>query len=240
MNLPERSAQFPQQIESMFGAIAPRYDFLNRVLSFGQDIYWRKKAVAVLAPSKDGCYLDVATGTADLAIEIAKCRVRKVYGVDFCIPMLNLGMNKVKRKNRKDDIAFIAGCGEALPFADNLFDGTSVAFGLRNFSSPENGLKEMIRILKPKGRIVVLEFSMPENIFLKWIYKSYFDIILPIFGRMVSKHDSAYKYLPESVSHFPQRKEFAEMMEFAGFKQVGFQNLTFGIVTLYTGVKNDC
>jgi len=238
MNLPDRSAQFSQQSESMFGAIAPRYDLLNRVLSFGQDIYWRKKAIDSLAPLKECCYLDVATGTADLALEIAKRRHCKVYGVDFCTPMLNLGMQKVKRKHREKTISLVAGCGEALPFGDDLFDGTCIAFGLRNFSSPENGLKEMMRILRPKGRMVVLEFSMPENMLLKWIYKSYFDIILPVFGRFVSRHESAYKYLPESVSQFPQREGFTQMMELAGFKQVSFQNLTFGIVTLYTGVKS--
>ena len=238
MKSPERSDQFSQQIESMFSSIAPRYDILNRILSFGQDIYWRKKATHALAPLKKGKYLDLATGTADLALEIVRRKACKVYGVDFCLPMLSLATNKIQQKNRSDDINLIAGSGESLPFADNYFDGTSIAFGLRNFSSPEKGLKEMVRTLKPAGRMVILEFSMPESVILKWIYKFYFDIILPIFGRMVSKHDSAYNYLPESVSLFPQRRELALMIETAGFKQVNFKDLTFGIVTLYTGVKN--
>ncbi|QPJ65909.1 MAG: bifunctional demethylmenaquinone methyltransferase/2-methoxy-6-polyprenyl-1,4-benzoquinol methylase UbiE [Candidatus Nitrohelix vancouverensis] len=238
MTLTDRTSLFAQQIESMFGAIAPRYDFLNRLLSCGQDIYWRRKAVDLLEPEDDACYLDLATGTADLALEIKvrrKSRAR-VIGADFCHPMLQLG--QVKARKESVDIALVGASGDALPFADASFSGVAIAFGIRNFAEPEKGLSEILRVLKDRGKLVVLEFSLPDHPFLKWAYQFYFVRVLPLIGRLISRHGAAYSYLPESVLRFPQRGRFVEMMEAQGFREVAFRNLTFGIVSLYWGRKH--
>jgi len=236
----DRVPEFSRQIQSMFGAVAPKYDFLNRLLSAGRDQYWRKAAVDLLAPEKGERFLDVATGTADIALEIASRHPSqiKVMGVDFSGPMLKLGWEKVIEKNLEKAITLQKGCGQSLPFARESFHGVITSFGLRNFSDPGLALTEMHRVLKHKGKVVILEFSHPTNRILGWCYQLYFHLLLPQVGKLFSRHESAYDYLPQSVSKFPMRKELALLMERSGFQCVTHRDLTFGIVTLYHGIKN--
>lgn len=236
----DRVPDFPRQIQSMFGAVAPKYDFLNRMLSAGRDQYWRKTAVDLLAPNKGERFLDIATGTADIALEIASRYPSelKVMGIDFSGPMLKLGQKKVAERHLQSTIILQKACAESLPFAENSFHGAISAFGLRNFSDTQRALKEMHRILKPGGRFVILEFSHPPNPVLGWAYQSYFHFILPQVGRFFSQHKSAYNYLPESVANFPTRAGLTHLMNQSGFQHTTWQDLTFGIVTLYHGIKN--
>ena len=239
INLQE-SVGFSNQIRKMFDSLAPRYDFLNRLLSLGIDQYWRKKAVSLLHPENGGRFLDVATGTCDVVMEIA-CRVpsgTKSFGIDFSRPMLLLGQSKLRKEGRAEQVRLQQGCGQNLPFANDSFDGSICAFGIRNFSDPLQGLKEMQRVLKPNGQGVILEFSYPKASILKKCYQLYFEFVLPLMGRWVSGHGRAYSYLPDSVSRFPIRQDFVELMGNAGFGDIRFKDLSFGIVTVYRGVKN--
>lgn len=228
------------QIQAMFNAVAPRYDFLNRLLSAGYDRYWRKVAVNQFGSVSNKTYLDVATGTADIALEMAKRHPKpsKIIGMDFSLSMLTLGNKKIATKNLSEGITLIPGSAENIPLRDHTFDGVITAFGVRNFSDAKRGLREMHRILKPNGKIVVLEFSFPKNGLMQSLYRFYFEKILPLTGRIISGHKSAYSYLPASVAHFPQGKAFNEILESSGFKNVSFKPLTLGIVTLYTGIKS--
>lgn len=235
----EKTPEFSHQIQSMFGAVAPKYDLLNRLLSAGRDQYWRKVAVDLLAPKQGERFLDLATGTGDIALEIASRHPSKikVMGIDFSGPMLELGQRKIKSKNLEASIPLQKGCGESLPFADDSFHGVITAFGIRNFSNPERSLREIHRVTKNDGRIIILEFSHPSNAILGAMYKLYFHFLLPQVGKFFSRHNNAYHYLPQSVSQFPMRANFALLMETAGFKDVTYSDLTFGIVTLYQGKK---
>ncbi|MFQ5717807.1 MAG: bifunctional demethylmenaquinone methyltransferase/2-methoxy-6-polyprenyl-1,4-benzoquinol methylase UbiE [Nitrospinales bacterium] len=235
----EQPSSFSKEIQAMFTAIAPRYDFLNGALSFGRDRYWREFAVDALAPQAGERFLDVATGTADVALEIASRHPTsiKVSGVDFSRRMLQLGQRKVCGKNLDSAIGLQSGNAENLPFADNSFHGAICAFGVRNFADVRQGLSEMWRTLKPGGKAVILEFSMPRNFAFKWVYRFYFGFVLPFIGRIISGHQIAYSYLPRSVSDFPGPSEFREMMEESGFKNVTSKDLTFGIATVYAGLK---
>ncbi|MFQ5445040.1 MAG: bifunctional demethylmenaquinone methyltransferase/2-methoxy-6-polyprenyl-1,4-benzoquinol methylase UbiE, partial [Nitrospinales bacterium] len=233
-------AVFSSQIRKMFTAIAPNYDLLNRLLSFGRDVYWRKTAVGILNPQPGQRILDVATGTGDVALEIASRGQGQVQvvGVDFSHRMLEIGRKKIRKRNLEQVIDLQSGDGESLAFSDQSVDGVICAFGVRNFSDVEKGLAEMRRVLKSKGKVVILEFSLPKNILLRYIYKTYFHVLLPRVGRMISGHKSAYGYLPASVSKFPDRMKFAEMMSQSGFSCVTHRDMTFGIVTIYTGIRN--
>jgi demethylmenaquinone methyltransferase/2-methoxy-6-polyprenyl-1,4-benzoquinol methylase len=237
----EKSPDFSRQIQSMFGAVAPKYDFLNWLLSAGRDQYWRKVAVNLLAPNHGERFLDLATGTGDIALEIASRHPSKVkvMGIDFSGPMLKLGQQKIKSKNLEASISLQKGCGESLPFADDSFHGVITAFGIRNFSNPQRSLMEMHRVTKNNGKLVILEFSHPSNAILGAMYQFYFHFLLPLVGKIISRHNSAYHYLPQSVAQFPMRAEFALLMKKAGFKDVAHRDLTFGIVTLYQGKKYD-
>ena len=228
------------QIQAMFNAVAPRYDFLNRILSFGYDRYWRKVAVNQFGNISNKTFLDVATGTADIALEIAKRHpsALQVIGMDFSQSMLKLGSNKINENNLEKEILLIPASAENIPLKDEIFDGAITAFGVRNFSDAQKGLLEMYRVLKPNGKIVILEFSFPQYRLLQWLYRLYFEKILPITGRIISGHKTAYSYLPVSVANFPQGEAFKEILENSGFKKVSFKTLTLGIVTLYTGIKN--
>lgn len=238
MHLMEDTTAFSRQIQNMFTAIAPRYDFLNRILSVGQDRYWRKRAVDKLAPAASERILDIATGTGDMAIEIASRNLSvHISGIDFNCRMLDLGRSKIKENGHDRVISFQIGSGECLPFADQSFDGAVCAFGIRNFADVKLGLREFHRILKPGGRAVILEFSMPTNPVLGWVYNRYFDLVLPKVGNLVSGHNNAYSYLPESVADFPGQKEFVSWIEEAGFQKVSFKELTFGIVSIYYGYR---
>ena len=234
----EDTTTFTLQNREMFTAIAPRYDFLNWLLSVGQDKYWRKQAVDLLDPIRRDHILDVATGTCDIVIEIAKRNLAvRIFGIDFSQRMLELGKAKVFRSNYDKSISFQIGSGEHLPFANESFDGVVCAFGIRNFANVKRGLREFYRVLKPGGRIVILEFSVPQNQFLNAVYECYFNFILPKIGNLVSGHSNAYTYLPESVAHFPNQKIFIEWIEKTGFKKVSFEELTFGIVSIHRGFK---
>ena len=229
---------FTLHTREMFTSIAPRYDFLNRLLSVGQDKYWRKRAVDLLDPMRTDHILDVATGTCDMVIEIARRnRSVRIFGIDFSQRMLDLGRTKVTQSNYNKSISFQIGSGEYLPFANESFDGVICAFGIRNFANVQMGLREFYRVLKPSGRIVILEFSVPQNQFLNTVYKCYFNLILPKIGNFISGHSNAYTYLPESVANFPNQKKFVEWIEKTGFKKVSFVELTFGIVSIHRGFK---
>lgn len=238
----EQVPDFSRQIQNMFGAVAPKYDFLNRLLSAGRDQHWRKTAVDLLSPQRGERFLDVATGTADIALEIASRHPSelKVMGIDFSGPMLELGQKKVADKQLERTITLQKGCGQSLPFSDRCFQGVISAFGLRNFSDPQRALNEMHRVLQDDGKIVILEFSHPPNPVLEWGYLFYFHFLLPQVGKFFSHHKSAYDYLPQSVAKFPMRGDLALLMEQSGFRNVTHQDLTFGIVTLYHGIKNEC
>ena len=228
------------QIQAMFNAVAPRYDFLNRILSIGYDRYWRKIAVNQFGNISNKTFLDVATGTADIALEIAKRKpsALQVIGMDFSQSMLKLGSNKINKNNLVKEIPLIPASAENIPLKDQIFDGAITAFGVRNFSDAQKGLLEMYRVLKPNGKIVVLEFSFPKYRLLQWLYRFYFEKILPILGKKISGHKTAYSYLPESVLRFPKEEAFKKFLINSGFKKVSLQSFTLGIVTLYFGIKN--
>jgi len=237
----EDPLSFTRRVQKMFSDIAPRYDFLNAFLSCGRDRYWRKKAVNELSPKSGEILLDLATGTGDIALEIARRPSSgkfRVLGADFSLTMLALASKKIRASGLQNVISLHAGAAEFLPYRDNSFDGVVTAFGVRNFSDVENGLKEMRRVIKLRGKLVILEFSFPTNAMLKLGYRLYFDLLLPLVGKVVSGHSNAYEYLAQSVSDFPERNDFARIIEQAGFHNVKYRDLTFGIVTLYTGFKN--
>ncbi len=232
---------FSSGVQRMFSDIAPRYDFLNAFLSCRRDRYWRQEAVNELSPKSGESLLDIATGTGDIALETARrdgSGKIKVVGVDFSLNMLVLAAKKIRARGRQNVIGLNAGAAEFLPYRDNSFDGAITAFGVRNFSDVEKGLKEMRRVLRFGGKLVILEFSFPTNAMLKLTYRLYFDLLLPLIGKVVSGHSNAYAYLARSVSDFPERSDFARIIEQAGFHDVKYRDLTFGIVTLYTGYKN--
>ena len=234
----EDTTAFTLQTREMFTSIAPRYDFLNRLLSVGQDKYWRQRAIDLLDPMGKERILDVATGTGDMAIEVAKRNLSvQIFGIDFSQRMLDLGRIKIARNGYNQAVSLQIGSGECLPFADESFDGVICAFGIRNFADVQLGLREFFRVLKPGGRVVVLEFSIPQNQFLKTAYEWYFNIILPKIGNIISGHSNAYSYLPESVANFPSQKKFIKWIEKIGFKKVSFSELTFGIVSIHRGYK---
>jgi demethylmenaquinone methyltransferase / 2-methoxy-6-polyprenyl-1,4-benzoquinol methylase len=227
-------------IRDMFNAVAPRYDFLNGLLSAGFDKYWRKAAVDELEPIANHVYLDVATGTADIALELAlrQSSPSHIIGVDFSKTMLELGNEKVAARGRESSIQLLPGAAENLPLKNDSFDGAISAFGARNFANLNHGIREIHRVLKPQGKIVILEFSFPQNGLLQWFYRQYFGKVLPVLGRMISRHKSAYSYLPDSVEGFPKGEAFVSILKENGFESVGFKELTFGITTIYTGLKH--
>ena len=227
-----------KQIRTMFNTIAPRYDLLNRLLSLGIDRYWRKRAVSNLTIPTEALILDLATGTCDVALEIASQTPETVtiIGEDFTQGMLVLGKKKVEDAGLSNRIQLVNAPCESIPHPDNIFDGATISFGIRNVVDREEGLREICRVLKPSARLVVLEFSIPQNRFFNAIYHFYFKRLLPAIGGLVSKR-SAYEYLPASVLEFPSRDEFASMMKRAGFASVTITDMTFGIVSLYVGTK---
>jgi demethylmenaquinone methyltransferase / 2-methoxy-6-polyprenyl-1,4-benzoquinol methylase len=227
-------------IQDMFNAVAPRYDFLNGLLSAGIDKYWRKIAVNELEPLSKGVFLDVATGTADIALEISSRAPSpaRIVGVDFSTTMLELGKDKVKAKNKQAEIQLFPGAAEHLPLKDDSFDGAISAFGARNFANLNQGISEIHRVLKPGGKIVILDFSFPQNGFLQWLYRLYFGNILPIMGRWISGHKNAYSYLPDSVEGFPKGEDFTSILIENGFESTSFRMLTFGITSVYVGLKH--
>lgn len=227
-----------EQIADMFDSISPRYDLLNRLLSGGIDIYWRKKAIRKLAPARPQLMLDIATGTADLAIEALSLNPQKIIGVDISEGMLSFGRKKLEKMGLQNKIELRKGDSEALLFDDNTFDAAMVSFGVRNFENLDKGLADICRVLKPGGMLMVLEFSQPTAFPIKQLYEFYSLHILPRIGKVISKDTSAYDYLPESVKAFPYGMTFLQHMQGAGFSETQCEPLTFGICSIYTGKKS--
>jgi len=221
----------------MFNNIAPKYDLLNHVLSLGIDRGWRKKAVNLLKDEKHEVMLDVATGTADFAIAACSLHPKKIEGIDIAEKMLDAGRKKIKKLGLENVISLSRADSEKLPFPDNTFDAITVGFGVRNFENLERGLGEMFRVLKPGGTSLVLEFSNPVAFPVKQVYQLYFNHLLPLIGRIVSRDHAAYSYLPESVKAFPSGKNFLSIYEKVGFIRVSCMPLTFGIASIYIGKK---
>lgn len=226
-----------EQVALMFNSISGRYDFLNHFLSLGIDKRWRKKAVKILAASKPGLVLDVATGTADFAIQALDAGPLNVVGVDISEGMLAVGRKKLEEKGLTRKIELRLADSENLPFPDNNFDAVTVGFGVRNFEDLKKGLREINRVLKPGGQLIVLEFSRPARFPFKQVYNLYFKFILPKIGRLVSRDKSAYTYLPESVEAFPDGEKFLAILQETGFKNTACTALTFGVSSIYTAQK---
>ncbi|MEO1051690.1 MAG: bifunctional demethylmenaquinone methyltransferase/2-methoxy-6-polyprenyl-1,4-benzoquinol methylase UbiE [Bacteroidota bacterium] len=233
----DKSAGKKQQVEEMFDNISKKYDLLNHVLSLGIDIRWRKKAIKLLKKDNPKQILDVATGTADFAIESLSLQPDKVIGVDISEGMLDMGREKIKKRGLDQKIELHRGDSERLPFDDNNFDAVIVSFGVRNFENLEKGLADMLRVIRPGGKAVIIEFSKPKKFPFKQIYNFYFKAILPKIGRSISKDSSAYTYLPESVESFPEGGRFLEILKKVGFKNSSCIPLTFGISSIYIGEK---
>ena len=226
------------QVAEMFNNIAGRYDFLNHFLSMGIDKGWRKKAIAEVAAIKPKNILDVATGTGDMAIAAGlTIKPNSITGLDIADQMLEVGRGKIAAKNLSQMIKLQTGDSESMPFGTGEFDVVMCAYGVRNFEHLEKGLTEMCRVLRPGGKVVILEFSQPTGFPIKHLFGFYFRFILPALGKLVSKHSRAYTYLPESVLAFPEGKKFCEILEASGFKSAKARPLTFGITTLYTAIK---
>ena len=229
----------PDRIAGMFDAIAPRYDLLNRLLSAGIDRYWRKRAIDALALTGREVLVDVATGTADVALEACAprrgaARAARVVGVDFAGAMLALGVGKVRGAGEERHVVLVQGDAMRLPVADRSADAVTIAFGIRNVHTPAVACGEMARVLKPGGRLAILEFGVPRVPGLAWLYQWYFRAVLPRVGSLVSGHTAAYSYLPASVGTFTPPADFVRMLEQAGFTAVRADPLTIGIVYLYT------
>jgi demethylmenaquinone methyltransferase/2-methoxy-6-polyprenyl-1,4-benzoquinol methylase len=221
----------------MFNRIARTYDFLNHFLSAGIDRRWRKQAVKILAGANPQQILDVACGTADFAMEITKLSPQKIIGIDLSENMLAIGREKIRKKNLAHKIELLQGDCQALPFNENNFDAVVVGFGVRNFMNPLKGLQEMQRVLKPGGKLVVLEFSRPGNIVVSKLFNFYFRKFCPFIGGVISGDKKAYRYLQVSVENFPDGEKFLSLMEAAGLARAFQRKLTFGIVSIYCGTK---
>jgi demethylmenaquinone methyltransferase/2-methoxy-6-polyprenyl-1,4-benzoquinol methylase len=227
-----------QQVAAMFDNIAFRYDFLNRFLSGGIDVVWRKKAITELKEINPRYILDVATGTADVAIMMSKYLApQKIIGIDISNGMLNLGRQKIAKAMLNDRIELQTGDSETINFPAQSFDAVTVAFGVRNFENLRKGLQEMLRVLKPGGKLVVLEFSKPRTTGFKGLYKFYMNLVAPGIGKLVSKNREAYQYLNDSVQAFPEGKDFVNILQETGYTDTYFKTLSLGICTIYCGKK---
>lgn len=226
------------QVERMFNDIAGNYDMLNRSMSMGIDQRWRKKALKKLKSSAPKLMLDVATGTGDVAIMASRLlHPQKIHGIDISEGMLEIGKKKVADAGLNNVIELSKGDSETINFNNNTFDAATVAFGVRNFQSLENGLSEILRVLKPGGKLIVLEFSKPTSPIYKPFYRLYMKTVCPALAKLFSKNKAAYKYLDESISHFPEGKNFTSIMEKVGFKNLSIHKMTFGICSIYSGEK---
>ena len=225
-------------IAAMFDRISPHYDRLNHGLSLNIDKLWRRKTAKIVAKSQPQAILDLATGTADLAIALARHNPQAhITGVDFSEKMLAIGRAKVKKQHLESQIELLQGDAASLPFGDDSFDAVTCAFGVRNFELLDKGLSEIGRVLKPDGQAFILEFSMPKTFPVKQLYSFYFRHILPKIGKWVSKEGGAYAYLPKSVEHFPKPDDFMQLLAENDLGNVKVRSLTFGIAMLYSAVK---
>jgi demethylmenaquinone methyltransferase/2-methoxy-6-polyprenyl-1,4-benzoquinol methylase len=226
-----------EQVAQMFDTISGNYDGLNRVISFGIDIKWRKKVLKLVSDKNPKIVLDIATGTGDLAILMTNTNAEKIIGLDISAGMLEVGRNKIKAKNLSDKIEMILADSENMPFEDNTFDAITVAFGVRNFENLEKGLAEILRVLKPNGIFVILETSVPDKTPYKQGYTFYSRNILPLIGKLFSKDNSAYQYLSESASVFPYGEVLNNILRKIGFIEVKAMPQTFGVATIYSASK---
>lgn len=226
-----------QQVTQMFDSISGNYDGLNRVISFGIDIKWRQRVVAILKLKQPKTILDIATGTGDLAINLVETGAKKIVGLDISPGMLEVGKKKVADKKLDNTIEMIVGDSENLPFEENSFDAVTVAFGVRNFETLEKGLAEIYRVLKPKGTFVVLETSVPTKTPYKQGYRLHCKYILPLIGRLFSKDRSAYSYLSASAAVFPHGENFNNILRKIGFIEVTNKPQTFGVASIYVATK---
>ncbi|MCB4808679.1 bifunctional demethylmenaquinone methyltransferase/2-methoxy-6-polyprenyl-1,4-benzoquinol methylase UbiE [Tamlana sp. 62-3] len=226
-----------EQVAKMFDTISEDYDGLNRVISFGIDVKWRKKVVQMVGASNPDTILDIATGTGDLAINLAQTTASQIVGLDISNGMLEVGKEKIKKRGLNSKIEMVLGDSENLPFSDNSFDAITVAFGVRNFETLENGLKEIFRVLKPGGTFVILETSVPTKTPFKQGYNLYTKNIMPFIGKLFSKDRSAYKYLSESASVFPYGEALNNILRKIGFINVEDFPQTLGVATIYKSSK---
>ncbi|MEX0313162.1 MAG: bifunctional demethylmenaquinone methyltransferase/2-methoxy-6-polyprenyl-1,4-benzoquinol methylase UbiE [Allomuricauda sp.] len=226
-----------EQVKQMFDTISGDYDGLNRVISFGIDLKWRRKVVSILSKKAPKNILDIATGTGDLAIAMTATGAEKIVGLDISPGMLEVGKTKITNKNLENTIEMVVGDSENLPFDDNTFDAVTVAFGVRNFENLEKGLSEILRVLKPGGSFVVLETSVPTKTPFKQGYRIYTKYILPTIGKIFSKDRSAYAYLSESASVFPHGEAFNNILDKIGFIGIENKPQTFGVASIYVATK---
>lgn len=227
-----------EQVAEMFDRIAGKYDFMNRFLSAGTDIGWRKRAIRLFKKDKPKILLDVATGTADMAIMACKLlNPDKVIGIDISEQMLELGRKKIEKENLADKIQLQAGDSETIKFAENTFDGVMAAFGVRNFENLESGLAEMYRVLKPGAQLVILEFSKPRRKAVRGLYNLYMGIVAPQVARWFRQNKEAYDYLNKSSNAFPDRQSFTDILNKIGYSDTRFKSLSLGICCIYTGRK---
>ena len=226
-----------EEVAEMFDNISAKYDFLNHFLSLGIDKLWRKKAIKMLRPLKPKCIIDLATGTGDFAIAALKLNPDEVVGVDISDGMLDMGRIKMKKRKVDHIISMKNGDSEDLPFEEGYFDALTVGFGVRNYENLEKGLAEMLRVLRKDGMAVILEFSKPKKFPIKQLFNFYSKRIIPVLGKSISKDESAYAYLPESVEAFPEGKDFVAILEKVGYRDVKAKPVSGGIATIYTGIK---
>jgi demethylmenaquinone methyltransferase/2-methoxy-6-polyprenyl-1,4-benzoquinol methylase len=226
-----------EEVAEMFNNISKRYDFLNHFLSLGIDKIWRKKAIRKLKAVAPERILDIATGTGDFAIAALKLKPKEVVGVDISSGMLDVGKEKMKKKGVDHIVTMQLGDSEDLPFDDNYFDALTVGFGVRNYEHLEVGLADMLRVLRPEGMAVILEFSKPKRFPVKQFFGFYSKYLIPFFGKTISKDSRAYTYLPESVAAFPEGQDFTDIMTKVGYKNVEAKLVSGGIATIYSGIK---
>lgn len=226
-----------EQVAQMFDTISGNYDDLNRVISFGIDVKWRKKVLKMVSDKNPEMILDIATGTGDLAILMTETKAKKIIGLDISAGMLEVGRKKIAQKSLSDKIEMVLGDSENIPYADNTFDAITVAFGVRNFETLEKGLAEILRVLKPNGIFVILETSVPTKTPYKQGYKFYSKYILPLIGKLFSKDNSAYQYLSDSASVFPFGEALNNILRKIGFIEVKAFPQTMGVATIYSASK---
>lgn len=226
-----------EEVAEMFDNISAKYDFLNHFLSLGIDKLWRKKAIKMLRPVEPKRIIDLATGTGDFAIAALKLNPDEVIGVDISNGMLDMGRIKMKKRKVDHIISMKNGDSEDLPFEEGYFDALTVGFGVRNYENLEKGLAEMLRVLRKDGMAVILEFSKPKKFPIKQLFNFYSKRIIPVLGKSISKDESAYAYLPESVEAFPEGQDFVAILEKVGYRDVKAKPVSGGIATIYTGIK---
>jgi demethylmenaquinone methyltransferase / 2-methoxy-6-polyprenyl-1,4-benzoquinol methylase len=227
-----------EQVAKMFDNISSNYDGLNRIISFGIDMKWRKKVINIVSNASPNTILDIATGTGDLAIMMTNTKASEIIGLDISAGMLEVGKQKIEKKKLSNRIKMVLGDSEKIPYNDNYFDAITVAFGIRNFENLEIGLSEILRVLKPNGIFVILETSVPQKFPFKQGYSLYSKNILPLIGRLFSKDNSAYKYLSDSASIFPYGEKLSNILQKIGFINVRYMPQTFGVATIYSASKN--